>query len=356
MSYIDFLKFCLDNNKEFPVSANNIDWRKMLVWAEQQAIIGVCFLGIEKTKRSKIDISFDDLMEWIGNAQVIENQNRKLNRKCVEVVKEYKKSDMDIMVLKGQGNAQLYPNPLLRTSGDIDILVVGNERDTLTKYVKTNKSITGHHYHHIEYEEDGVQIEVHFIPCSMSNPLFHHRLQKWYKKMADGGRLKEEVELPEGVGAIPVPTVEFNIIFQLAHMMHHFFDEGIGLRQFVDYYFVLMAADFTDYADNKGIGDTLRFLGLWKFAGAVMYVMKEVFALDEKYMIAPVDERRGKTLMEEILKGGNFGQHSGLTKHSTGGKYFAKTWRNMQLVKEYPAEALCEPLFRTWHFFWRMAH
>ena len=62
MSYIEFLKFCLDNNKDFPVSANSINWRKMLVWAEHQAIIGMVFGGIEKTKRSTIDISLEQVL------------------------------------------------------------------------------------------------------------------------------------------------------------------------------------------------------------------------------------------------------------------------------------------------------
>ncbi len=35
-------------------------------------------------------------------------------------------------------------------------------------------------------------------------------------------------------------------------------------------------------------------------------------------------------------------------------KYFLKIWRNMHFVRYYPAEALSEPIFRTWHFFWRM--
>ena len=82
--------------------------------------------------------------------------------------------------------------------------------------------------------------------------------------------------------------------------------------------------------------------------------MEEVFGLEERYDIAPADEWRGRLLLDEIVKGGNFGQHSGLTRHGTGKKYFLKIRRNMRFVSAYPAEALCEPVFRTWHFFWRV--
>ena len=99
---------------------------------------------------------------------------------------------------------------------------------------------------------------------------------------------------------------------------------------------------------------SLSYLGLYKFAGAVMWVLHKVCGLEEAYMIAPMDEWRGKLLLDEILKGGNFGHYSGLTNHSTGTKYFLKIKRNMRFVRAYPSEALCEPLFRTWHFFWRV--
>lgn len=363
--YFEFIRYAMNPDVQSVPDVSGMDWHKLYQFACKQAIAVVVFEGVKHLEDQGSKPSFDLLMEWLGLAEQIACQNKILNKHCVEVVKEYQKAGFQCCLLKGQGNATMYPNPFSRMPGDIDLWIYGpaekTEKTEIIKHVRErhHEKIEDVRYYHVGYQDKGVEVEAHFMPNIMNNPVYHRRLQRWYKKMADGGRLKEEVELPDGVGSIPVPTAKFNIVFQLAHMMHHFFDEGIGLRQFVDYYFVLMAADFTDftdYADNKGIGDTLRFLGLWKFAGAVMYVMKEVFALDEKYMIAPVDERRGKTLMAEILKGGNFGQHSGLTKHSTGGKYFAKTWRNMQLVKEYPAEALCEPLFRTWHFFWRMAH
>ena len=104
----------------------------------------------------------------------------------------------------------------------------------------------------------------------------------------------------------------------------------------------------------------LKYLGLWKFAGAVMYVLHETLGLPEEKMIVPVDEKRGRLLLAEILDGGNFGRHftkyAGFTHQSMGKKYFLKIWRNMHFVRYYSAEALCEPLFRTWHFFWRLKY
>ena len=89
-----------------------------------------------------------------------------------------------------------------------------------------------------------------------------------------------------------------------------------------------------------------------------MYVLHEVLGLSEEKMIAPMDEKRGKLLLAEILNGGNFGKHftkyGHFTQQGMAKKYFLKIWRNMHFVRYYPAEALSEPIFRTWHFLWRM--
>lgn len=354
--YFEVIRYAINPNAESVPDLEGLDWHDLYQFACEQAIAGVVFEGVKKLSEQQSKPPFKLLMEWIGLTEQIAKQNRILNRRCVEVVKEYREAGYQCCVLKGQGNAAMYPNPFSRASGDIDLWIFGPadkaEKTEIIKYVRERhpEKMEDVRYYHVGYADKGIEVEVHFMPNIMNNPVYHRRLQKWYKEMADGGRLKEEVELPERVGSIPVPTAEFNIVFQLAHMMHHFFDEGIGLRQFVDYYYVLMSDVRWKMSD---VSDPLRYLGLWNFAGAVMYVMQEVFHLDKAYMIAPVDERRGKTLMAEILKGGNFGQHSGLTNHSAGGKYLAKTLRNLHFIREYPAEALCEPIFRTWHFFWR---
>lgn len=345
--YIQFLRYSLTGETPLPESSGLIEWQKMLIWAEQQAIVGIIYGGIVRAGKA-ITMPFETLMEWIGFAQQIEIQNRLINRKCVEVVKEYNGQGLACMVLKGQGNAQYYPEPLRRTPGDIDLLIANNvEREGITQYVISSKQVTGGHFHHIEYNEDGIQIEVHYFACSQNNPIYMRRLNEWLEARAT----PISVILSETEGAIFVPSWEYNVVYQLAHMMHHFFDEGIGLRQMIDYYYLLKSEGRSQMEDFEA---TLRYLGLWKFAGAVMYIMKEVLGLDEQYLIALVDEKRGKTLLNEILKGGNFGHSSNLDQNNVAKKYLQKTWRNLQFASEYPAEALCEPVFRTWHFLWRI--
>ena len=359
-NYLQFLRFCLDDGLPLPASVKDIDWVMLMDWAKKQAIAGVIFGGILRAGKT-LNIPFKSLMEWTGYALQVEHQNKLLNKCCVEVVKEYQSAGFKCVILKGQGNALMYPNPLLRNCGDIDLLVTNKSRQEITRFVKGHQSLTGHHFHHIEYKEDGLPVEVHFYACTMNNPIYKRRLNKWLAARSNG----VEKALPDEKGHIPVPTAEFNVVFLLAHMMHHFFDEGIGLRQFVDYYYLLKANKELEgvrgsYRSAQGVKgqyhETLSKLNLYKFAGAVMYVMREVFHLEEQYMIAPVDEWRGKTLLNEILKGGNFGRSSNLDQNSAARKYFQKTVRNMHFVWQYPAEALCEPFFRTWHFFWRMAH
>lgn len=203
---------------------------------------------------------------------------------------------------------------------------------------------------------DGVPVELHFTPAVMNCLVYSGRLQKWFRRNADL-QCSNVVSLPDGAGEIAVPTTAFNVVYQLTHLYHHFFDEGIGLRQMVDYYYVLVKSEEGRVKNLTALQRDLKHLGLWKFAGAVMYVMHVVLGLPEERMIRPMDVKRGELLLSEIMNGGNFGRHytkyGEFTKQSMGKKYFLKIWRNMHFVRYYPAEALSEPIFRTWHFFWR---
>ena len=454
-----------------------MNWHELYSFASKQALLGLCFDGIERLGKEypeelkRNPVGRELLMTWMGKAQQIRRQNMKVNTVASKLFAMLREDGVRCCILKGQGNALMYPNPYSRTPGDIDVWVNAS-RERIMEYAQKKFELGDDiRLQHLETSLDGVPVELHFFPCSMNNPIYHARLQKWFRRNADL-QCSHIVGLPDGAGDIAIPTMAFNVIYQLTHLYHHFFDEGIGMRQIIDYFLVVndfsknvflnnksskitpslftikegstshpdpLTMVFTppsvppfpgdrnlrgeggnrptrcseplrskvggpskvspDCAgwDRRGVsGDTgsvscssassssitsvssasttdsststaldmvqreLKYLGLWKFAGAVMYVLKEVLGLAEDKMIVPVDEKRGRLLLAEILDGGNFGRHfskyGGVTHQSMGKKYFLKIWRNMHFVRYYPAEALCEPLFRTWHFFWRLKY
>ena len=434
-----FLKYCLGSKEDMSGMVAGMNWQELYSFASKQAILGLCFEGIERLGKEYPEelkqnpIGRELLMTCMGKAQQIRRQNMKVNAVAGKLFSMLREDGMRCCVLKGQGNALMYPNPYSRTPGDIDVWIDASRERTMEYAQKKFELEDDIRLQHLETSLDGVPVELHFFPCSMNNPIYHARLQKWFRRNADL-QCSHIVRLPDGAGDIAIPTTAFNVIYQLTHLYHHFFDEGIGMRQIIDYFLVVndfsknvfLNNDFSNPSvslskgsstshpsplsseerdvtalrcseplrskdggaskpspncagwdrlsiegDNSATAVTsyastaldvvqreLKYLGLWKFAGAVMYVLHEALGLSEEKMIAPMDEKRGRLLLAEILNGGNFGRHftkyGGFTHQSMGKKYFLKIWRNMHFVRYYPAEALSEPIFRTWHFFWRM--
>ena len=438
-----FLMYSLGDKVDMSMVVANMDWRQLYTFASKQAILGICFDGIERLgeeypeELKKNPIERDLLITWMAKAQQIRRQNVKVNGVAAKLYSKFGEDGLRCSILKGQGNALMYLNAYSRNPGDIDVWVNAS-REQITEYAKKHFKLGDDiRYQHIETSVDGVPVELHFFPCTMNNPIYNARLQKWFKRNADL-QCSNVVCLPDGIGEIAIPTTAFNVVYQLTHLYHHFFDEGIGMRQIIDYFLVVNnfsknemvsskitpslftlkeGSTFSPSPSSSGSGDVtalwcseplrskdggaskpspgcagwdrlaiegdnsagsttvvtssastaldvvqkeLKHLGLWKFAGAVMYVLHEALGLPEEKMIAPMDEKRGKLLLAEILNGGNFGRHftkyGHFTQQGMAMKYFLKIWRNMHFVRYYPAEALCEPIFRTWHFFWRLKH
>ena len=354
-TYFKFIRYSLDEGMAWDSSFQNLDWDELFRFAKRQTIVGVLFEGIKRIPKEYAP-SFNTLMSWMGYSEQIRKRNLMMNETAHSIYERLSNDGFKCFVLKGQGNAIMYPNPYSRTPGDVDLLLCA-DRKTIDSYLESHFNIESKNLQHAEFEYNGVRVEAHYFPAYMNNVFYNRRLQRWFKKNNDL-QCSNIVELPNGDGNIAIPTSTYNVIFQLCHLYEHFFDEGIGMRQMIDYYFVLVKNEERIVKNLAALQRELKCLGLWKFARAVMYVLKEVLGMPEERMIAPVDEKKGKLLLAEILDGGNFGRHSakygGFTHQSMGKKYFLKIWRNMHFVRYYPAEALSEPIFRTWHFFWRM--
>ena len=359
--FFDFLRFCIGAVEEIPESVKDVNWKVMYGIAKKQALIGVLFHGIQQLPK-ELAPDGDLLMTWMGMAQRIKQQNMRLFMDSAKVCKNFKDIGFRNCILKGQGNALLYPDPYMRTLGDIDIYLNGG-RKRIMEYVDKVCPNQVMRYHHVDFPVMKTPIEVHFTPSYMFCPWHNRRMQRWFDTMMDL-QCSNTVTLPDGYGEITVPTLSFNVVYILSHLYRHMFTEGIGLRQLLDYYFVVVKwhTDLTDLTDLDStdlaaLQQDLKWLGLWKFAGAVMYVLYEVFGLEEDKIVAPMNEKEGIFLLDEIMRGGNFGQYDDRLGDKTGeGKvhrYFRMTLRNMRFVKHYPSEAICEPLFRTWFFFWK---
>ena len=434
--FFDFLRFCIGSAKEIPGSLKEADWKELYAIAQKQCLVGILFDGIKKLPAEYVGMKKELLLQWMAESQMLEKANVRLNDAAIQVSEWFRKKGFRTCILKGQGNALMYPNPYSRTPGDIDIWVEGGDK----RVISFVRSISPHEkacYHHIEFPSyKGVEVEVHYRPSFLLCFRHNRKLQKYYERVKEE-QFSHRVMLGEQ-GEIAIPTVEFNIIFQLTHIYAHLMNEGIGLRQLVDYYYVLcdfykvyqsfskthpssltlkggstafpkplspqgtedvtapprrseplrskvggpskVSPDCAGWdrlsieGDNSAGSTTavtssastaldvvqkeLKELGLWKFAGGIMYIMQEVFGMPASRLIVPPNEKYGRFVLNEVLEAGNFGRHDARNRfgRSQLGHNLQRVYRDIRLVRYFPAEALCEPLFRTWHFFWRLKY
>ena len=434
--FFDFLRFCIGSSKEIPDSLKEVDWQEIYAIAKKQCLVGVLFDGIKKLPAEHVGMKKELLLQWMAESQMLVKANVRLNDAAIQVSEWFRKKGFRTCILKGQGNALMYPNPYSRTPGDIDIWVEGGDK----RVISFVRSISPHEkacYHHIEFPSyKGVEVEVHYRPSFLLCFWHNRKLQKYYERVKEE-QFSHRVMLGEQ-GEIAIPTAEFNLIFQLTHIYAHLMNEGIGLRQLLDYYYVLCdfykvyqsfskthpssltlkggSTAFPKPLSPQGTGDVtapprrseplrskvggpskvspdcagwdrlsiegdnsagsttavtssastaldvvqkeLKELGLWEFAGGIMYIMQEVFGMPASRLIVPPNEKYGKFVLNEVLEAGNFGRHDARNRfgRSQLGHNLQRVYRDIRLVRYFPAEALCEPLFRIWHFFWRLKY
>ena len=341
------------------------EWHKLYALAVKQAIVGVCFYGIQRLPKEQQPPKAL-LLRWFTISEQIKQRNRLVNARACELQKLLEDDGLRACVLKGQGVAKLYKIwneelgvrngvnlGLYRQSGDIDVWVDG-ERDDTIRHMKAHYKCGRAVIHHIDVEVfDDVPVEVHFVPSyAYSMPRY-----RAYKRFFN--EYKEECFVPSGLGFC-VPSLGFNVVYLLMHIFRHVFHEGIGLRQLMDYYFLLMTFHGTHEehrdATDKAI-QALKELGLLRFARAVMYVEREVFGLQEEYMICEPNEKAGRFLLDEIMRAGNFGKYDPRIREAHSGGmvklYIKNVTRIFGMVSYYPSEVLWSPFWKIGHFVWR---
>ena len=343
----------------FPVSEE--EWTDLWQTAQQQAVSAVVFSAVRRLSPELRPDRQQIFLPWLSETSDTTMTNEKLFQTCQDVGRRFLKAGFHACILKGQGVAQLYPNPLLRQSGDIDIwlwpvnVALGTKsslrarRTRIIKYVCHYKPEARPVYHHVDFNVlKQVNMEVHFTPTWMNAPCRNSWLQRWFEQQAPK-QFREEGE------GFCKPAHAFNAIYLLLHIYRHLFAEGIGLRQLADY-FCLLNTWQPSAEDAADIATAFKHLGIKKFAGALMFVMGEVFGLERERMLIAPREKEGRTLLEEVMQAGNFGHSDTRFSHhadGTAGAFFSRTRRNFRFVTAYPSEVLWSPFWKIGHFFWR---
>lgn len=296
-------------------------------------------------------------LTWMGMAAKIQQRNEVVNKQCVELQAKLSADGFRTYIMKGQSNATLYGDlQMLRQSGDIDVYLEGG-LDKVLAYARTFGNVE--HVNELEMSVpvfSDTEVEFHYRPFIMRNPWKNRRLQ-WFFKDQEEACFANRISLGEGL-TICAPTMEFNLVHQLAHIHLHLFTEGIGMRQLMDYYFVLSSLDKKAFGEKgfakniKNICEVAKSLRLERFASALMWVLEHVFGLEREYMLWKPNEEDGQFLLNEIMTSGNFGRHNE-EQNDRKGKMGYSVWalfiRNLRLSRFDRGDWFWGPLWRISH-------
>ena len=337
--YLDFIHYSIATNAGIPDSVPVINWGDFLEYCNRQGVIGLVFEGVQK---ADVRIPQDKLFEWIGFSESIRAQNRIVNQRIQQVQKFFEEKNCRTCVLKGQANSLMYPNPEVRSPGDIDIWVEG-KRDDIIRMVLSVAPDAHYSIHHIKMPVfSDVSVEVHYRPMYLSNWFKDKKLQRYITEVEER-QFSHKVSL--GKSEIGCLTNDFNVVYQLLHMYAHFFSSRNNFKQFVDYFYLLkkgLTAEEKCVCEGK-----FKELGIEKYASGIMWIMEKVLGLDSALLVIPTNEKIGRLILKESAY---FGTYS-----TSNLKYVLEQFKaNIRIVRYFPKEVLISPLFLVWHQWWKL--
>lgn len=357
--FFELIQVAIGRRKDLSHMPTAKEWEKLYFMAESQAILGICFVGVKRLLETHNSVPKPLFLQWLAMSIKIVQHNEDMDRKTAEIWSILDKAGLCCAVLKGQGLADYYKVgdksvdscleytslANLRQSGDIDVWVKGgfNVVNSFVQQSVPSDEIAYHRFHYNIYKD--TEVELHHRPTLMRNLVDDRRLQKWCNSFGGDTFLMTDK-------GFAVPSIEFNRIFILTHIYRHFLFEGIGLRQLMDYYFVLSS----QRPETLKVTEECLFLSkikMMRFAAAVMWVLNYVFGLDRDYLLCDPDEKEGRFVLSEIMSTGNFG--CGDKRYRGYSKWRRLVKHGSHLILHYPSEVIWTPVWLVFHKVWKIS-
>lgn len=305
---------------------DEVDWEEIYRLAIEQSVQGLVLAGIEKTNTNCTYRPPQDLLlQWIGDVQIIELRNKAMNEFVAKLLERLRKMDIYAILVKGQGIAQCYERPLWRASGDVDLLLSSENYEKAQKLLlpfadSVENEFTG--FKHTGMTLKGWVVELHGTLHSRLSKRVDRGIDEAQNVVFYGGNVRAWMD---GNTQVFLPRADEDIIFVFTHILHHFFIDGIGLRQICDWCRLLWTC--RSKLDLRLLESRIRQMELmseWKaFASLVVdYLGMPVEAMpfyDACY------KAKGEHILKLILEAGNFGHNR------------KRTRSNIYVVRKYNA-------------------
>lgn len=347
-TYLEFLRFALNDDSVVPDSVVNINWQALLRFAKEQAIVGIYARRILFDNDKLNDCKWlgnrpneDNVMDWMGAYTKIVQRNVKTDNAVAKLTKVIRDSGIAFFVLKGQVIATYYPSPEMRTSGDVDFYVFKKDWARAKSLLEKDVTMTDDHSgQHWEFTKDGIPFEMHYHTAVFASG----GRQRYWDELIDSyfDDILDHVEI-DGVGVPTLPPT-LNAIYLFVHIYHHFLKEGIALRQFIDW-MMFFEAKHKEIVVSE-LTAKLERLGLLRAFKTFGSILTEVLGMETKFFpyFTDSDKRYVNKIMSIVLRNGNFGKY-GRKVQQGGWKHSMETGlRSIRHIKQFfwlsPAENL----------------
>lgn len=349
--FFELIRVAIGEREDLSRLPSEKEWKAILDMAKKQSLVGVCFAGLQRLGADAdegfavIGMSEMLYLKWMGMAAQIQQRNELMDVYTAQALEYFRGKGFPCQVLKGQGVARLYGDIAdFRQSGDVDVWL-GCKREEMYDFARKEYGrIEGLNYYHIHCPiMDDAEVEAHVWPSYLTNPFRNRRLHGFF------------IEHQPTEGSDDTPDNVFNGVFILLHCYRHFCGRGVGMRQVLDYYYVLKSG-FAE-AQKAEVLKGLREFGLYRFATAMMWLMKEVFGLEDRYLICECDEKEGMFLLDEVMNTGNMGRGESRIKRDDSSavrRFVSNQRRNLHLLTHYPSEVCWSPIFNLVRYFWQL--
>ena len=289
---------------------NSVDWEMLHRLAEEQSVKGLVAAGIDNLPASETPPK-EVVLQFIGSTFQLEQRNKAMNAFVAKLMEQLRTEDIYAILVKGQGIAQCYEKPLWRACGDVDLLLSESDYERAKELLcplATDVETEYTHFKHQGMTIDGWVVELHGT--------LHSRLSKRVDRMVDdvqkdvfyGGNVRP---WDNGGTQVFLPSPDNDVIFVFTHILHHFFFEGIGLRQICDWCRLLWT--YRDSLNHELLESRIRKMGLmseWKafatFAVKWLGMPVEAMLLYEDNHNVNLDKKADK-ICKFVLEVGNFG-------------------------------------------------